>query len=153
MLSFSRGVCTWRSRIRESSPDNPRRKILQKFASIRHHRSPVNNQQSGVSKNTSPEQLGLEAPPVRKTEGALSVALVEVPFRGAPLELVTLAVLVRWIAGAEVDVAVSAVAGPRKFEGKGFVTIDITISEYVAIITDSIDLLIPAPPSPSPPLP
>ena len=58
----------------------------------------------------NPEHLAkLEAPPVRIAEGALSLALVEVPFEGALVELDTRALVVLSNAGTEVNVAVCAV--------------------------------------------
>ena len=87
-----------------------------RFRGGRH--SPANNKQAGRSRNTKPEQLArLEVPPVRKAEGALSVALVEVPFGGAPVELDTRALVVLLNAGTEVDVTVCAVVVPRKLDG------------------------------------
>lgn len=99
-----------------------------------------------MSRTTNPEQLGrLEAPPVRKVEGALSVALVFVPFRGVPVELDILALIVLSIEVTEVDITVSAGGVPKEVDGKGFVRADIGMSEYVAVITG---MLLPAPPSP-----
>lgn len=90
-------------------PGYPQPKNLAKSASIGHHHSPVNNKEAGISKTTNLELLArLEAPPVRKFEGALNVALTEVPFRGAPVELDTLAQVVLSITGARVDVTISA---------------------------------------------
>lgn len=70
----------------------------------------MNNKKAGIRIPTNPEQLArVEAPPVRKAEGALSIALVEVPFRDAPVELDKVALVVLSIAGAEVGVSVCAV--------------------------------------------
>jgi hypothetical protein len=93
-------------------PGYPQPKNLAKSASIGHHHNPANNKEAGISKNTNPEQLArVEAPPVLKAEGALSEPLVEVPFRGAPVELDTLPLVVLSIVGAGVDVTVSAAVG------------------------------------------
>jgi hypothetical protein len=81
-----------------------------KFASIGHHHNHPINQKAGMSRIANPEQLArLEAPLVRLVKGELSVALVEVPFGGATIELETRALVVLSIAGTEADVTVCAV--------------------------------------------
>jgi hypothetical protein len=99
-----------------------------------------------MSRIANSEQLArLEAPLVRLVKGALSVALVEVPFGGAPVELDTRALVVLSVAGVEVDVTAAVVVLPRKFDGEGSVRIDIGMSEYVAVITGILLSTLPLP--------